>query len=190
MATGLVGLLSGEVMADDVDTGYMDLTPKETLEEIGKKADYLNDSNFKTKVLDSDGAYIVLFIGSCDTGDIPNLNKNQGIVFLQLMDEFRGTKVDSLPLKFGMVDFCKYVDNNHAGRTVYSQKIKGLTTIMYKDGKEIDALVGGPKGEKWIPEWVGFLSEKWIPSNLTHPNGEYAWRFERSYNEHKVSLKP
>ncbi|MDP3918707.1 MAG: hypothetical protein Q8Q35_02270 [Nanoarchaeota archaeon] len=179
MATGLVGLLSGEVMADDD-------TPFEILKE---KVVHLDDSNFDRNVKDYDGAALVLFYSSCSTKDVKTLNENQSIVYSQLSENFSGESVNRLPLKFFAVDACKY-DNIETGKTLYEQDIKDVTTIMYLDGKEIDALVGGPESIKWIPEWVGFLSKEWVPSNLTSPNGEYAWRFERSFNEHKVPYKP
>ena len=72
---------------------------------------------------------------------------------------------------------------------LYSQwdLLKGETPEK-NDGeiKQIDILRGGPN-ENWRidKEWLPFFRDKWIPTNITNINGEYAWRFNNSCNEEK-----
>ena len=61
---------------------------------------------------------------------------------------------------------------------------------MYLNGREIDRMVGGPTSLDWAREWYTFLSSEWIPTNLTHPNEEYVWRFQGTHDEKKIALRP
>ena len=110
------------------------------------------------------------------------------IVYLGLMDTFDNAEVRAFPLKFAYMDGCKFNGNN--AKTYIGLHVTTTETHMYLNGREIDRMVGGPTSLDWAREWYTFLSSEWIPTNLTHPNEEYVWRFQGTHDEKKIALRP
>lgn len=64
-----------------------------------------------------------------------------------------------------------------------------LTGEEYNYPKIIDTLRGGPNSDKELKdEWLPFLKNEWIPTNLFENRG-YCWRFNNSKQEHKYKTK-
>ena len=185
-ALGLVGLLalsSGAKAQDTADTDYMDLSESEVQSEILRRAQRFRYEDIKRLEGNEDFDGVIIASSTCPKVIDGGERRNE-IVFLRLMDYFNGTKsINGDSLVFGYFDIC-----GRSGATDLG--LIGLSFGMYLDGKRIDTLRGAPDLDEAIKEWYDFLSSKWIPTNLTSPNGIYAWRFEGTANERQVSFKP
>ena len=190
LGTGLISVLGLSVpqFANAQDTGYAEMSRPAITQVLKKKATNLTDLNFQREVVDYDGAVMVLFDSTCNrTQEADNIDKNMDIVYLGLIDQFSSARVNNLPLKFTYFDGCNFYERPNG---LFAQL--GITTTethMYLDGRKIDVLRGGPIHDYSISEWTQFLSEQWIPTNLTSPNGQYVWRFQGTAQEVKVPLQ-
>ena len=147
MGLGLMGMLSSEVYAEDIE--YASMSLGELTKYLQEKTVVLNDFNFKKEITDYDGAAIVLFYSSCNqTENADNIDRNMEIVYLQLRDKFQSAEVNALPLKFTSFDGCKYKGNN--GKVIIGLNVRSTETHMYLDGQEVDRRVGGPTNENGV----------------------------------------
>ena len=184
LSVGLLGLVSTqEVQAQDRGKPYAKMTHGETLRVLVEKSEKVTYSTFDKEIKQFPGAVIMQATSTCPSAEKELLHRNQEIVYLQLLDKFAGARVNDLPLKFMWFDICGRSGWNLLG-------ITGLETHMYLNGREIDRMVGGPTSLDWAREWYTFLSSEWIPTNLTHPNEEYVWRFQGTHDEKKIALRP
>ncbi|MDP3728439.1 MAG: hypothetical protein Q8R18_03205 [bacterium] len=190
IGAGLLGILGAqEVQAAGVeDTGnpYAELSRPALTKSLQEKAVVLTDRNYKTEVLDYDGAVLVLFDSTCTkTQEADNINRNMDIVYLGLIDKFDDIRVNGLPLKFASFDGCGFY-----GRDFF--KSLGVTTTethMYLDGREIDKKTGGPLTEDDIGPVYRNMANLWIPLNLTEPNDGYTGRYNGTSQLVKVQKK-
>src|SRR3989338_9994078 len=103
LGLGLMGMLSSEAYAEDIE--YASMSLGELTKYLQEKTVVLNDFNFKKEITDYDGAAIVLFYSTCpQTDNAANINTNMNKVYLQLVDTFQSARVNSLPLKFTSFD--------------------------------------------------------------------------------------
>ena len=162
LGLGLMGMLSSEVYAEDIE--YASMSLGELTKYLQEKTVVLNDFNFKKEITDYDGAAIVLFYSSCNqTQNADNIDRNMEIVYLQLEDTFQSARVNSLPLKFRSFDGCKYKGNN--GKVIIGLNVRSTETHMYLDGREIDRRRGGPVSVTSLEGNTKAMSD-WISSNL------------------------
>ncbi|MBI4143533.1 hypothetical protein HY487_01470 [Candidatus Woesearchaeota archaeon] len=156
----------------------------------------INDDNFKSEILDYEGPALVLFYDSNFTRAPPS-----GLmlkVFEGLAKNLANKPLenyDGKPIKFALFDADKY---NRLPLTT-QQKIARMkdrygidefpVTAMYAKGEKLDMLKGGPKTEKLINDWITFLEDKWISTNITNPNGQFYLRFGYSGRLTKVNYK-
>lgn len=185
LGLGLAHEVQATELAKDTGSPYTDLTHPRVHRNILEKSKPVNYDTWQKEIVNYDGATLVLFNSSCNqTSEADILERNMEIVYLRLIDKFEIVKVNGLPLKFGVYDQCGKSKSDLLGI------MGGLQTNMYLNGKLIDALKGGPINEIGIKEWYDFLSQEWVPTNLTAPNGAFAWKFEGSHDERKVPYKP
>lgn len=187
---GLVGLLalgSMEANAQDSaieqDTRYLNLSEAEVQAEVLKRAQKFRYEDFKRLEGNEDFDGVIIASSTCHHLT-DGRNRRNEIIFLRLMDRFNGAKsFNGDPLVFGYFDIC--------GRSGYDLLgFDGLSFGMYLDGKQVDILHGYAYSDNLINKWYDFLSTGWIPTNLTKPNGEFAWRFQGTFQERQVSFRP
>src|SRR3989338_1782763 len=171
LGLGLMGMLSSEVYAEDIE--YASMSLGELTKYLQEKTVVLNDFNFKKEITDYDGAAIVLVYSTCpQTDNAANINTNMNKVYLQLVDTFQSARVNSLPLKFTSFDGCKYKGNN--GKVIIGLNVRDTETHMYLDGQEVDRRVGGPIGADGIEPAIKNMAY-WINYDLlgiTEPGEE------------------
>lgn len=153
----------------------------------------VNDDNYLDEVLEYDGAVLVLIYGSVGkTESSQEISDNLHELFNKVAETHENSRVSDKPIKF-----CKY-DSSKNVKTEIPQLIgtRGSGIVMYKAGefktipeKHLDYLRGSPNDDV-IQEWADFLSNGWIPTNLTSPNREWAWRFDGDAQEEKVPYSP
>ena len=168
MASGLG--LAGMVQAADVkDTGYGDVTFAQSRKMVLDRATPVTYNSFKQEVLDYDGAVLVLFNSSCPQDeDTEIVDRNMNIVYAQLADKFKDTKINGIPLKFTEYDIC-----GRAKADLLGMKDGGPDTWMYQNGKLIDRMSCGPTDEKSIGIFKRNMGDIWIPLNITAPRSDY-----------------
>ncbi len=154
---GLMGMLSSDANGEDID--YTSLSHAESFRLVHEKAKSVSYDTWKKEVLEYDGAAIVFFNSSCNTTEnADNLDRNMGVVYLQLMDKFKTAKVNDLPLKFAAYDVC---GKSKADLLM----VNDIETRMYLDGREIDRRVGGPVDAEKISNSIKACTA-WIESNI------------------------
>ena len=152
----------------------------------------LNDDNYKKEILDYEGPSLVLFYDGNFKRSPPSGRMIK--VFETLAKEYSVNTLDRFagkPIKFGAYDVAP-IENlpipkeKKFEKTAQYNVLAFPTTKIYINGNEIDSLRGGPTDEKWIGEWVNFLGQEWIGTNITRPNGQFYWRFNNTGQEQKV----
>ncbi len=160
---GLFGVLSATSYG--ADTEYTEMSRPAITQVLRKESAVLDERNFQKEVLDYDGAVIVQFDSTCNkTQSADDIDKNQDIVYLELIDKFEDAKVNNLPLKFAYFDGCGTYAQLPNG---FFAEI-GVTTTethMYLDGRKIDTMKGGPISEKGIKAFDTNMS-LWIEYTL------------------------
>jgi hypothetical protein len=179
---GLMGVLSLPSSVNGQEIDYNALTTPAITNLVEQRAENVTYT-FNQAINGYAGASIVLFGSTCYEFSVEQPNRNMEIVFLQLLDKFRDTKVGRYPIKFAWYDTCGRREAEELGVTT-------LETHMYLDGREIDILRGGPNDKSWIQQWFEFLGSEWIPTNLTNKNGSFAWRFNGTSDERQVFYQP
>lgn len=152
----------------------------------------LNDENYKSEILDYEGAALVLFYDGNFERAPPS--RRMFRVFEALAREYTNKPVERLnrkPIKFGVYNIAPIEDlpiskEEKFKRTEKYSIIAFPTTVMYIKGEDVDRLRGGPTDNRWVEPWVKYLNEKWISTNITNPNGQFYWRFNNTGSEQKV----
>lgn len=153
----------------------------------------LDDNNYQEEIFNYNGPALVMFYDGDFKRAPPSGNMFE--VFKTLAKEYGGKPIDRFdgkPIKFGIFDIAPIQDLPVAKKEKYKkvekygQLLTFPTTIMYINGERIDMLRGAPKDERYINEWIHFLRDEWVPTNITKPNGRFYWRFNNTWNEVKV----
>ena len=144
---------------------------------------------------------LVMFYGSPGESDSP-FEKREAIVLRELSYQYKGqlffaaynikeTKNISEDIK----DIWQHIIKKHSVNAspsiaMYSKfELATGETPSENRGmiKQIDILRGGPDADKEINEnWLPFLKDKWITTNLTSLNNAYAWRFNNSGKKNRI----
>ncbi len=186
-----LGLASPTVSAEEIEE-YVAMSHSKTNRLLRERAVYITDDNFRQEILGYDGAVILLSHLSCPvTAKTEDLNRNMDAVFLKLQEQYQNTEVNGLPIKFAYFDTCRHVEAEDPGRVTFSYfELTGIQTLMFVEGENVDRLTGAPLNLEGANLWYDFLSNEWIPTNLTAPNGEWAWRFQGTHDEKKIPYQP
>ncbi len=186
-----LGLVSPTVSAEEIEE-YVAMSHSKTNRLLRERAIYITDNNFRQEVLEYDGAVILLDSSSCtDTAGSEEQHRNIDSVFLKLQEQYADVEVNGLPIKFAYLDACKHGDGERRlAYSVFELFNTGTETLMFVGGEEIDRLTGAPSNLEGANLWYDFLANDWIPTNLTEPNGQWAWRFQGTHDEKKIPYQP
>jgi hypothetical protein len=180
---GLMGVLSlpFNVNGQDTDSSLTHAQVRKQLFDVASPVSYSSWG----EVSRYPGAAIVLFNSSCNaTSEAEQDDMNIERAYAPIATISRDLRVNNQPIKFLVYDIC-----GSSRADVVANVRGGPFIIMYLAGREIDRIGGSPREED-IPEWIQFLSEEWIPTNLTSPNGKYVWRFNGTHTEQRVAVQP
>jgi len=185
LAAAGLGFFIDTAMAQE-NTASEEPTRAEVRKQLFSVAERVDYDSFGQKILKYPGAAFVLYDSSCNqTKQGEDLDRNGELVYLDSIKALKTAKVDNFPIKFTVYDICGKSKADLLGATGTKTEIH-----MYLQGERIDILGGAPTSLSSINEWSTFLIDEWIPTNLTAPNGKYAWRFEGTIHERKVPLLP
>lgn len=187
-----------------------DILQKEYDDGLIKKIEYDNEigkTNFDELVYqkhlkpDEKKPGLVMFYGSPGEGD-SNYEKREAIILKELSRKFkrqllfasynvRETKNINGSIKDIWQEITKnYNINASPSLAMYSTfDLANRETPQKNNGeiKQIDVLRGGPDENRGINEdWLLFLKDKWVPTNLTSLNNTYAWRFNNSGRKNRA----
>ena len=183
LGTGLISTMLSSSPSFGQDTATQPiLTHAQVRKQLYDIAQPVNYDTWQQKVLAYKGGSVILFNSSCAVPEADLINMNMERVFIELANEFENNSVANLPIQFLVYDIC--------GKSKADLlNVRTTETLMYFNGREIDRLRGAPTHSSSIPEWTQFLSEQWIPTNLTSPNSQYTWKFQGTSQEKKVLLQ-
>ncbi len=147
----------------------------------------VNDKNYYEKVLNYEGAVIVLMQGTLflDAG-AKKLSENMQTVFEELYKKFVDAEVNGLPIKF------LWYDAGHEDTIQKEIGVRTNATIMYGPGrfdslkeKELDRMCGGTLDSGEIEKLIGNMTI-WINLNLVNSQEEYTGLYNCSLRLLKV----
>jgi len=143
--------------------------------------------SWKNKILDYDGAAMVLFSSSCVIPEDEHIDRNMELVFIQLVNNFYNVRVSELPIRFFSYDSCGKSKADLLGVTT-------LETHMYLDGRRIDTRIGGPvditKTEGNVKAMSAWIETQLLDKTRTSDDGRrYVWAYEQAKDIHKIYLE-
>ena len=140
---------------------------------------------------------LVMFYGSPGESDSP-FEKREAIVLRELSYQYKGQlffAAYNIKETKNISDIWQHIIKKHSVNAspsiaMYSKfELATGETPSENRGmiKQIDILRGGPDADKEINEnWLPFLKDKWITTNLTFLNNAYAWRFNNSGKKNRI----
>ena len=183
--TGLTAIiLASPNLASSQD--YTELDRTETLKKIRQKSPKIDDTNYQAFLGDEDFTGLVYMASSCPKDSIIHIERNMDIVYLNLIDQFHGTKAfngDTLQLAY--LDGCKFVGDSREAYFAVGD-VRTIETVMFIDGEEVDRMSCGPKNEEGIGVFFRNMANYWISLNLTEPDEEYTGFYQSACDLQKV----
>ena len=146
-------------------------------------------------------ASLVLFYGSPGEND-SNYEKRAAVILKELSKEFKKQLLfvsynvsETKNISDNILDIWQEITASHKvnaspSLAMYSTfDLARQETPERNDGKikQVDILRGGPDANwRIIEDWLPFLKDKWIATNLTSLNNAYAWRFKNSGKKSRI----
>lgn len=160
----------------------------------------VTDETYKEKVYESGKPSLVCFLFGPDLEKklrMPRYCEYFSAVFEKLAEEYHN-QINFFEYRLGKeyVDEARNIeDTDYRWDKLYKKydvNSEIPTTVMYNNkGNVIDILRGAaPLNRGQINQAYKTLSERWIQTNLTNPNGEWAWRSHGSPGMLKIPYKP
>ena len=158
-----------------------------TVEEIlGDSVKYITPGEWDSAIKESKKEGVLVFVYSDKNDNSPSTR--EAIIIRHLAEKY-SRKIEILACRAEKSLYNNYGIEAAPSMTIYARfdLLKGETP-QNNDGKLklVDLIKGGPKKDGSIITWFDFLSNEWIPTNLTSPNGSYVWRFNNSWDEKKI----
>ena len=187
-----------------------DILQKEYDDGVIKKIEYNNEkgeTNFDELVFQKNlnpeerKPVLILFYGS--PGDANSkYEKREAIIFKELSKHYKGQlsfvsyNVKETKNIIGNIrEIWKEITRKHGINASPSMAMYSTFDLAIQESphsndgriKQIDILRGGPD-EDWRinKDWLPFLKDKWIATNLTSLNNQYAWRFNNSGRKNRA----
>ncbi len=187
-----------------------DILQKEYDDGLIKKIEYnkeKRETNFDELVFQKDlkpderKPSLVLFYGSPGESDSP-YEKREAIILRELSYQYKGQLLfsaynvkETKNISEDIRDIWQHITKKHGVNAspsiaMYSKFDLATRETPSKNRgmiKQIDILRGGPDADREINEnWLPFLKDKWITTNLTSLNNQYAWRFNNSGRKNRA----
>ncbi len=144
---------------------------------------------------------LVMFYGSPGDSDSP-YEKRNAIVLRELAYQYKGQLLfaaynvkETKNVSEDITDIWQHIIKKHSVNAspsiaMYSKFDLATDETPLKNRgmiKQVDILRGGPDADGEINKnWLPFLKDKWITTNLTSLNNAYAWRFNNSGRKNRI----